>query len=155
MTEHLCPLWGETPVTTLDENGVLFVYSPRAGGVYGLTGEWRRRGLSSPNADLIGVPEREKANLRHWIYRQNWTARLLWPLEGMSEWDREAAMDDLRMIDPKLLQLVDEPSAPAGIKVVVAPEVKRRLRIAAAKRDMTVSKLIREVCVEWLDANDE
>ena len=64
-------------------------------------------------------------------------------------------MDDLRMIDPKLLQLVDEPSAPAGIKVVVAPEVKRRLRIAAAKRDMTVSKLIREVCVEWLDANDE
>ena len=38
MTEHLCPLWGETPVTTLDENGVLFVYSPRAGGVYGLTG---------------------------------------------------------------------------------------------------------------------
>ena len=38
---------------------------------------------------------------------------------------------------------------------MVAPEVKRRLRIAAAKRDMTVSKLIRQVFVEWLDANDE
>ena len=43
----------------------------------------------------------------------------------------------------------------AAIKVMVAPEVKRRLRIAAAKRDMTVSKLIRQVFVEWLDANGE
>ena len=43
---------------------------------------------------------------------------------------------------------------PAGIKVVVAPAVKRRRRMAAAKRDMTVSKLIRAVCVEWLDAHD-
>lgn len=51
----------------------------------------------------------------------------------------------------------DEPAgAPqAAIKVVVAPEVKRRLRIAAAKRDLTVSKLLREVFVEWLDANNE
>ena len=43
----------------------------------------------------------------------------------------------------------------AAIKVMVTPEVKRRLRIAAAKRDMTVSKLIRQVFVEWLDANGE
>ena len=102
----LCPLWGDTPVTTLDEideNGVLFVYSPRAGGVYGLTGEWRRRGLSSPIDQLIGASKREKANLSHWIYCQNRTAGLLWPLEGMSEWDREDVMN-LRMIDSKLLQ---------------------------------------------------
>ena len=46
-------------------------------------------------------------------------------------------------------------AAQAAIKVMVAPEVKRRLRIAAAKRDMTVSKLIRQVFVEWLDANGE
>ncbi len=100
---ELCPLWGETPVTTLDENGVLFVYSPRAGGVYGLTGEWRRRAMSSPNADLIGVQDREKANLSYWIYRENLEARLLWPLEGMPKWDREDGMN-LRMIDSKLLQ---------------------------------------------------
>ena len=102
----LCPLWGDTPVTTLDEideNGVLFVYSPRAGGVYGLTGEWRRRGLSSPIDQLIGASKREKANLSHWIYCQNRDAGLLWPLEGMSEWDREDAMV-LHIIDPKLLQ---------------------------------------------------
>ena len=102
----LCPLWGDTPVTTLDEideNGVLFVYSPRAGGVYGLTGEWRRRGLSSPIDQRIGASKREKANLSHWIYCQNRDAGLLWPLEGMSEWDREDAMV-LHIIDPKLLQ---------------------------------------------------
>ena len=102
----LCPLWGDTPVTTLDEideNGVLFVYSPRAGGVYRLTGEWRWRAMSSPNADLMGVQDREKANLSHWIYRENLEAGLLWPLEGMPKWDREDAMV-LSIIDPKLLQ---------------------------------------------------
>ena len=44
-----------------------------------------------------------KANLSHWIYRENLEAGLLWPLEGMPKWDREDAMV-LSIIDPKLLQ---------------------------------------------------
>ena len=97
MTEPLCPLWGETPVTTLDENGVLFVYSPRAGGVYGLTGEWGRAAGSRTIRDLIEAPDREKANLSHWIYRQNLDAGLLRPpattresRHHVLEWGRDA-----------------------------------------------------------------
>ena len=43
MTEIYCPIWGTLVTETLDEGGVLYVYSPRAGGVYGLTGEWGRK----------------------------------------------------------------------------------------------------------------
>ena len=96
----LCPLWGDTPVTTLDEideNGVLFVYSPRAGGVYRLTGEWGRAAGSRTIRDLIEAPDREKANLSHWIYRQNLDAGLLRPpattresRHHVLEWGRDA-----------------------------------------------------------------
>ena len=80
MAEICCPIWGKTQVTTLCENGVWFVYSPRAGGVYGLTGQWgveAERGRSI--TDLIEVRDREKANLSHWIYHQNLKAGLLRP----------------------------------------------------------------------------
>ena len=80
MTEHLCPLWGEpllTPPKTAE--GVYLVYSPRAGGVYGLTGEWGWAAGSRTIRDLIEAPDREKANLSHWIYRQNLEAGLLFP----------------------------------------------------------------------------
>ena len=129
----LCPLWGDTPVTTLDEideNGVLFVYSPRAGGVYRLTGEWRWRAMSSPNADLMGVQDREKANLSHWIYCQNRDAGLLWPLEGMPKWDREDAMV-LSIIDPKLLQQAPrlDPETVAAQSVRTPSALDRRLTL--------------------------
>ena len=69
MTEYLCPLWGEpllTPPTIAE--GVFLVYSPRAGGVYELTGQW-----------AVEAEPRQKANLSHWIYRQNHEAGLLRP----------------------------------------------------------------------------
>ena len=56
------------------------VYSPRAGGVYGLKGSWgveAERG--HPIAQLKDAPPRQKANLSHWIYRQNLKAGLLIP----------------------------------------------------------------------------
>ena len=78
MSRPLCPLWGKPLVTkTLDVDGVWFVYSPRAGGVYGLTGEWGVEAKSSPIAQLRQATPRQKANLSHWIYRQNLEAGLL------------------------------------------------------------------------------
>ena len=80
MSRPLCPLWGGNPLVTkpLDVDGVWFVYSPRAGGVYGLTGEW---GLAAEKKlhipELRGATPRQKANLSHWIYRQNLEAGLL------------------------------------------------------------------------------
>ena len=47
MAEYCCPIGGNTLETNPKPvDGVWFVYSPRAGGVYRLTGEWSRRGLS-------------------------------------------------------------------------------------------------------------
>ena len=81
MTEYLCPLWGEpllTPPTIAE--GVFLVYSPRAGGVYELSGQWgveAERGRTI--AQLRQAEPRQKANLSHWIYRQNLEAGLLRP----------------------------------------------------------------------------
>ena len=78
MTEHRCPLWHEplvTPPRTAE--GVYLVYSPRAGGVYGLKGSWgvaAERG--QPIAQLKAATPRQKANLSHWIYRQHLAAGL-------------------------------------------------------------------------------
>ena len=105
MIEHLCPIWGTRVTEPLAEDGVLYVYSPRAGGIYGLTGQWggevERSGRAI--AQLRQATPRQKANLSHWIYRENLEARLLWPLEGMPKRDREDVMN-LRMIDSTLLQ---------------------------------------------------
>ena len=105
MTEHLCPIWGTRVTEPLAEDGVLYVYSPRGGGIYGLTGQWggevERSGRTI--AQLRQATPRQKANLSHWIYRQNLEAGLLWPLEDMPQGARDDVMN-LRMIDSTLLQ---------------------------------------------------
>ena len=86
MAEYCCPIWGNTLETNPKHvNGVWFVYSPRAGGVYRLTGEWSRRGLSWTLNHLRKDPCRQKANLSHWIYHQNLKAGLLRPPEATLE----------------------------------------------------------------------
>ena len=96
MTEYLCPLWGDpllTPPRTAE--GVYLVYSPRAGGVYGLTGQWgvaAERG--QPIAQLKAATPRQKANLSHWIYRQNLKAGLLIP-DAHTRSPRHAVMDEM------------------------------------------------------------
>ena len=64
--------------------GVYLVYSPRAGGVYGLPGQWggevERSGRTI--VQLRQARPRQKANLSHWIYRQNLEAGLLRPPGG-------------------------------------------------------------------------
>ena len=87
MTEHRCPLWHE-PLVTLPRTaeGVYLVYSPRAGGVYGLQGGWAglvRR--EQPIGLLRDATDRQKASLSHWIYRQNLKAGLLRPPEATLE----------------------------------------------------------------------
>ncbi len=70
MTENLCPIWSTLVTEPLAEDGVLYVYSLHAGGVYGLTGQWGReaeRGHSI--AQLRQATPRQKANLSHWIFR--------------------------------------------------------------------------------------
>ena len=81
MTGPLCPLWGEPLVTPpITARGAYLVYSPRAGGMYGLTGRW---GLAAEKEwdipELRDATPRQKANLSHWIYRQNLEAGLLVP----------------------------------------------------------------------------
>ena len=80
MAEYCCPIWGEPlkpePRPVKDD---WLVYSPRAGGVYRLTGEWGRKGPSWLLNHLCKDPHRQKANLSHWIYRQNLDAGLLRP----------------------------------------------------------------------------
>ena len=103
MTEHLCPLWGEpllTPPKTAE--GVYLVYSPRAGGIYGLTGEWggevERSGRTI--AQLRQARPRAKANLSHWIYRQNLEAGLLRPPVAIPNSARHDVLDwGLDLID--------------------------------------------------------
>ena len=71
----------------------------------GLTGQWggevERSGRTI--AQLRQATPRQKANLSHWIYRQNLEAGLLWPLEDMPQGARDDVMN-LRMIDSTLLQ---------------------------------------------------
>ena len=103
MTEHLCLLWGEpllTPPKTAE--GVYLVYSPRAGGIYGLTGQWggevERSGRSI--AQLRQARPREKANLSHWIYRRNLDSGLLRPPEAIPNSARHDVLDwGLDLID--------------------------------------------------------
>ena len=103
MTEHLCPLWGEpllTPPKTAE--GVYLVYSPRAGGIYGLTGQWggevERSGRTI--AQLRQARPRAKANLSHWIYRQNLEAGLLRPPVAIPNSARHDVLDwGLDLID--------------------------------------------------------
>ena len=105
MAEYCCPIWGTRVTEPLAEDGVLYVYSPRAGGIYGLTGQWggevERSGRTI--AQLRQATPRQKANLSHWIYRQNLKAGLLWPLEDMPQGARDDVMN-LRMNDSTLLQ---------------------------------------------------
>ena len=94
MAKHQCPLWGEPlTISPITAEGVYLVYSPRAGGVYGLPGSWgveTERG--HPIAQLGQATPRQKANLSHWIYRQNLEAGLLWPPEGIPESARHDVM---------------------------------------------------------------
>ncbi len=85
MIEYCCPIWDDPLVTEpLTVDGVWVVYSPRAGGVYGLPGKWGLAAEKEWNIpELSGATPRQKANLSHWIYCENRTAGLLWPLEGM------------------------------------------------------------------------
>ena len=74
--------------------GVLFVFSPHAGGMYGLTGQWgvaAERGHSI--AQLCKARRRQKSNLSHWIYRQNLESGLLWPTEDIPNSARHDVMD--------------------------------------------------------------
>ena len=77
MSREQCRLWGE-PLSTdpRPAEDSYLIYSPRAGGVYRLEGLFGH-GISE---DLLTqAPLREKANLSHWIYRQNLEAGLLFP----------------------------------------------------------------------------
>ena len=77
MTEPRCPLW-DAPLYTAprDTGDSCLVYSPRAGGVYRLEGPFGNRIADDL---LTQAALREKANLSHWIYRQNLEAGLLIP----------------------------------------------------------------------------
>ena len=151
MTEHLCPIWDTRVTEPLAEDGVLYVYSTRAGGVYGLTGQWgveAERGRSI--ADLIEVRDREKANLSHWIYCQNWDAGLLWPLEGRPKWDLEDAMV-LPVIDYKLLQQAPrlDPETVAAQSAKTPSTLDRRLtllRELLRQQDIPQSKDENRLC---------
>ena len=83
MTEHLCPLSGKPLLTPpITAKGVYLVYSPRAGGVYGLNGSagaGRSREVVVPLIHSAKPRPRQQANLSHWIYCQNRDAGLLWP----------------------------------------------------------------------------
>ncbi len=81
MTGHLCPLWREPLyIDPLPAGDSYLIYSPRAGGVYRLEGSWAdfvRHPVS--NEVFTRATPRQKANLSHWIYRQNLEAGLLLP----------------------------------------------------------------------------
>ena len=95
MTEYLCPLWGDplvTPPRTVE--GVYLVYSPRAGGVYGLTGQW---GVEAERGRIIAqlrqAKPRQKTNLSHWIYRRNLESGVLRPTEDSPNSARHDVME--------------------------------------------------------------
>ena len=87
MAKHQCPLWGEPlTISPITAEGVYLVYSPRAGGVYGLGREWGIRARSGWCIDQLRQAScRQKANLSHWIYRQNLKSGLLRPPEATPE----------------------------------------------------------------------
>ena len=90
MSREQCRLWGEPLSTESRPAGDShLVYSPRAGGVYRMEGLFGH-GIS---ADLLNrAPERAKASLSHWIYRQNLEAGLLWPPETIPKSARHDVM---------------------------------------------------------------
>ena len=91
MSQERCRLWGE-PLSTdpWSAEDSHLIYSPRTGGVYRLEGLFGHR-ISEEL--LTQAPLRQKANLSHWIYRQNLEARLLIP-EHLLGSQRHTAMSE-------------------------------------------------------------
>ena len=72
MTEIYCPIWGTLVTETLDEGGVLYVYSPRAGGPFRLMPSGAALlALDSRDDEQKSLPDRQKANLSYSIYKHN------------------------------------------------------------------------------------
>ena len=97
-----CPIWGE-PLDTdpKDAGDSCLVYSSRAGGVYRLEGAWAEMARRGEPIGMFaqGTP-RQKANLSHWIYRQNLDAGLLRPPVAIPNSARHDVLDwGLDLID--------------------------------------------------------
>ena len=96
MTWPLCPLWREPLYTAPKNTGdSCLVYSPRAGGVYRLEGPFGNR--IADDLLTLATP-RQKANLSHWIYRQNLEAGLLFPDHPTSP-RRHTPMSEFSTVD--------------------------------------------------------